>query len=45
MERCAAEIREQGLELMQILLACTPTAGFVDVMKNAFGKVHSSGPF
>ena len=44
MERCAAEIREQGLELMQILLACTPTAGFVDVMKNAFGRYTPQAP-
>ena len=44
MEKCAAEIREQGLELMQILLACTPTAGFVDVMKNAFGRYTPQAP-
>ena len=38
MEKNAAEIREHTLELLEVLLACTPTTGYLNVLKTAFGK-------
>ena len=44
MEKNAAEIREHALELLEVLLACTPTSGYLNVLKTAFGKFQPAPP-
>ena len=44
MEKNAAEIREHALEFLEVLLACTPTAGYLNVLKTAFGKYQPAPP-
>ena len=44
LENLSVEVKQHAIELAEVVLACTPTSGLINVLKLAFGKYEPEEP-